>query len=687
MRRLRRIRRLLAVPLCSTLGLAGCSQTSNLQARPGAGFKTVATVGDQTQVVATGEPGDSTIRSDVSPSAGPRTPGAPATRISGRVYGEDGRPVPGARVRFAIGGVAGGRDVSATTDRSGAFTLHGMKPGTYTLIAETDDADGPRIGRVEASAPERNVEISLQSRSTGRDRFRTAKGGVAPQIGPISDIGESEEDSEDASYHRRSKPSGVNEEDLGGPAEAAESLGDSRGRRSAEVSLTENRPASRGSWTRNGSEPAAEPSPSRVDEEERRPAPAPSHSMPAQVQAYDEGPNPLPPAMEAPSRSDRESDGSSPYEDSESDSFRDDDQASRGGFRTEIVTDLDLGSDNPPSEMPLPSKPSRDRSDPGLTVASAEVGEAPEDLFQLAESSPEPTVETAVSKAQIPASNERVAVAHGPLDSGPGPDNSSTPTDLARPSWGDIVSDQEVPLDEGLRKRQAALQRAAASREGETVAEPTRKTRFGLLGGTAVAAATVPAKPVEVKPFCDYDPANRRLRDFVLPDVEGRPVAFRDLGADLVLLDFWGTWCAPCKESIPHLTEIQERYKDKKFVIVGIACERTEPKERAAKVAETMKEMNINYPVLLTAMDGTCPLQEALKIQFYPTMVLLDREGRVLWRDQGATGVTLARLDRFISSALKRARHGKRELASGLWTMPVPVAHARLVWKRGCSSR
>ena len=57
--------------------------------------------------------------------------------------------------------------------------------------------------------------------------------------------------------------------------------------------------------------------------------------------------------------------------------------------------------------------------------------------------------------------------------------------------------------------------------------------------------------------------------------------------------------------------------------------------------------------MLLSRNDGSCPLQSALHVQAFPTMVLLDREGRVLWRDQGATPATLARLDRFLAAPPK----------------------------------
>jgi hypothetical protein len=66
-----------------------------------------------------------------------------------------------------------------------------------------------------------------------------------------------------------------------------------------------------------------------------------------------------------------------------------------------------------------------------------------------------------------------------------------------------------------------------------------------------------------------------------------------------------------------------------------------------------MQELGINYPVLLSSKEGSCPLQQALQIQFYPTMILLDREGKLLAREQGATEVTMSRMDRAIQTALR----------------------------------
>src|SRR5260370_42485764 len=134
-------------------------------------------------------------------------------------------------------------------------------------------------------------------------------------------------------------------------------------------------------------------------------------------------------------------------------------------------------------------------------------------------------------------------------------------------------------------------------------------------------------------------------------------VALQDIDAEVILVDFWGSWCVPCRKSIPHLTELQAKKGGKRLQVVGIACERgSSPEDRRASAAKASQELGITYPILLSNKAGSCPVQQALQIVFYPTMVLIDRDGRLLAREQGATDVTLARMDRAITRALNR--HG-----------------------------
>ena len=140
---------LLGVGCC---GFVGCSQTSLLRPKGPSDMKTVASINGKPVSTVAGEPGSGSSQREDVDDLGP--PPAAGSRISGRVFDGEGRAVPNARVRLGVGATAGGRVNFATTDRSGAFTLHGLRPGRdYTLIAEYQAEDGMMSGRVQAMPP------------------------------------------------------------------------------------------------------------------------------------------------------------------------------------------------------------------------------------------------------------------------------------------------------------------------------------------------------------------------------------------------------------------------------------------------------------------------------------------------------------------------------------------------------
>jgi len=170
------------------------------------------------------------------------------------------------------------------------------------------------------------------------------------------------------------------------------------------------------------------------------------------------------------------------------------------------------------------------------------------------------------------------------------------------------------------------------------------------LGGSKPAVATTEVS----QSLCRIDPTDRRLVDLRLPALDGKIVSFKDMDADLILLDFWGSWCRECRKSIPHLTELQVKYGEKRLRVIGVACEKgTSLQERQASADKAARGLKINYSVLVSSVDGSCPVQQGMQVQFYPTMVLLRRDGRIIQREQGATDATLARIDRAIATALK----------------------------------
>lgn len=127
-----------------------------------------------------------------------------------------------------------------------------------------------------------------------------------------------------------------------------------------------------------------------------------------------------------------------------------------------------------------------------------------------------------------------------------------------------------------------------------------------------------------------------------------------DLKGDLVLFDFFGSWCGPCRRSIPKLNALQERYRDRGLVVVGIACERGSPAEATSQAESARQELGIDYAVLVSPLDEASSLRDHFHVEEYPTLALVDRSGRVLYQGSGTDPQTMAALEQAIRQAVSR---------------------------------
>ena len=121
-------------------------------------------------------------------------------------------------------------------------------------------------------------------------------------------------------------------------------------------------------------------------------------------------------------------------------------------------------------------------------------------------------------------------------------------------------------------------------------------------------------------------PANLK---FTFKDTEGRKVSLSQFKGKVIILDFWATWCVPCKAEIPGFIELQKKYGDRGLQIVGLSVDDSLP--TAKKYA---LEMKMNYPVLL-AEGNEDVLRAYDPIPSIPVSVVIDRDGKIVARHLG----------------------------------------------------
>jgi cytochrome c biogenesis protein CcmG/thiol:disulfide interchange protein DsbE len=109
--------------------------------------------------------------------------------------------------------------------------------------------------------------------------------------------------------------------------------------------------------------------------------------------------------------------------------------------------------------------------------------------------------------------------------------------------------------------------------------------------------------------------------DFTLKTLDDQEITLSKLRGKVVLLDFWATWCGPCKESIPHLVQIYKTYQQKGLEIIGMNVDRSD----VSGVRRFVKSMDIPYPVVITPDE----VERNYGVTGLPTTILLDKQGRV----------------------------------------------------------
>ena len=133
----------------------------------------------------------------------------------------------------------------------------------------------------------------------------------------------------------------------------------------------------------------------------------------------------------------------------------------------------------------------------------------------------------------------------------------------------------------------------------------------------------------------DKAPSFRLAPDFTLLNTELEEVSLSDYQGKVVLVDFWATWCKPCKEEIPRFIELYDEYRAQGFEMIGISTDDVEGRLKAIEVffQELSKEgFDINYPILLAESDTI----QSYQVPVLPSAYLINRNGEIVKVFDGA---------------------------------------------------
>ncbi len=149
----------------------------------------------------------------------------------------------------------------------------------------------------------------------------------------------------------------------------------------------------------------------------------------------------------------------------------------------------------------------------------------------------------------------------------------------------------------------------------------------GAYGGACPAFAMLATAP-GLQTVANKSSATKVAPEWRLKDLEGKSVKLSDFKGKVVILNFWATWCPPCRQEIPDFVALQKQYADKGLVIIGVSLD-----EGGAPVVKSfVKKMSIQYPVVMGDQETAAAYGG---IEVVPTTFVIDKTGRIAAQHEG----------------------------------------------------
>jgi len=115
--------------------------------------------------------------------------------------------------------------------------------------------------------------------------------------------------------------------------------------------------------------------------------------------------------------------------------------------------------------------------------------------------------------------------------------------------------------------------------------------------------------------------------DFTLPSIDGPNLRLQEQRGQVVMINFWATWCGPCRVEMPHLARLYDKYRGSGFTVLAVNID-----EDPYKAASLAKQLGMRFPVLL---DKEKKVSRLYGLSTMPSTILVDREGRVRYVHRG----------------------------------------------------
>jgi cytochrome c biogenesis protein CcmG, thiol:disulfide interchange protein DsbE len=158
--------------------------------------------------------------------------------------------------------------------------------------------------------------------------------------------------------------------------------------------------------------------------------------------------------------------------------------------------------------------------------------------------------------------------------------------------------------------------------------------------GLALALALASLWAIEAKAVGDGTVAP----EIALKDLSGKPVKLAELKGKVVLVDFWASWCAPCREELPVLDALYKKYKDKGLVIIGVGLDRD-----ADKLTKFLRGVSLSFPVVHDPAGAVANKYEPPKM---PSSYVIDKRGLIRHVHAGFKASDKALLEKELSALL-----------------------------------